>query len=1087
MQRCYIAAFILYIDARRIKENTHMQSIFETLTSATTAMIWGSAGGAEGNGAAGEEATAISVSRPKIFATASAAAAASSSPAGEAGAAYAPHSSSQSNNTRRLKVLIRGARRTGKTTLFRKLQGLPAADASAMAAARRAAAAGGKGGNGVAAAVGDLPYTPTNAIDVMRFAWRRGNIFAEFNVWDVVDVGTPMPMGASAYSFGPDGNEGPSSSASASGRGRGGNRGGGNRGGGLTAKAIVKGAPKNLPMLPIDATTIDVYNGGGEADLVIFLFDRTRRETFDYVKKAVLDVPRGCPIIIGSNFSDKPRGDTVGGDGNASAASDDDRKERRNKKKKNGGEDDGCDRLFEGDMHYGHEEGIGGVSYDEEAALLRSIPAAVSPLTLAAMGPALAALQRRRDEERIVSDVSSDDEDEDALVADSNGSALKKRGDKKAGKLSRAQRAELAALCPPGLSVAPLLLSFSLPCGYGMRPLHAALEAVVALHRAKELEAQGAMCYALAAAALAEAAREEEEQTFRRYAAAVRALDRANGTRHADAIPAGASESKRRGGGDDDKKKSKKEKREKGRTANGHSGAQRRRFYDDSSSSSSLSSLCSSSSQRSSSRSVVRGGGGGGYDTASSVSSIDGRRSTKANAAAVNSATKATKTKKEMKKNKAGGDGAGDEFGRPPEGFRPTRRNDPSALDAHTNFLNAAATTSSPAGSPSRPHQPSSSSAPKSSAAVASKGRGIEDFLAGVSDSSEPDNDVTNGGAEEGAPSFLSHKPTQRSTNAAKDSEARRARLAERRAVEEAAERAAAMRARNPLLLSKSERAHYYAEVGIGGNSKDRGDSSRGGGITCPASAAQMAAEQSNTLAMVEQFRRQLEEAKIDDDDSDDDGDVSSDAASSAGHDAEARHGGGRGNDGYADVVGEGNDVVRSNAHRRTGDPFSYHGCASDDDGEAEKRAKKSKKEKKSGRGEKEGKKGKKEKREKKEKKEKKQNGTSGDKDGRTKSKKGRAPSASNESSSSASGGEGRGQGGGGTHRNPIDQRYAGYGGGLGTAAGASYHSGSKQRPHSAAAANASSSLYGGRGPSSIGHASGRSDAAPTEGRGLLF
>ena len=59
-----------------------------------------------------------------------------------------------------------------------------------------------------------------------------------------------------------------------------------------------KGSAK---LRPLDATCIDVYTG---AHGCIFVFDPTRRETFEYVKKQLEHVPLHVPIAIVANFRD---------------------------------------------------------------------------------------------------------------------------------------------------------------------------------------------------------------------------------------------------------------------------------------------------------------------------------------------------------------------------------------------------------------------------------------------------------------------------------------------------------------------------------------------------------------------------------------------------------------------------------------------------------------------------------------------------------------------------------------------------------------------------------------------------------------
>jgi hypothetical protein len=56
-------------------------------------------------------------------------------------------------------------------------------------------------------------------------------------------------------------------------------------------------------MVPLDATTVDVYRG---ADAVIFMIDPSKPWTFDYVKRHMPHVPARMPVAIVCNFRDMP-------------------------------------------------------------------------------------------------------------------------------------------------------------------------------------------------------------------------------------------------------------------------------------------------------------------------------------------------------------------------------------------------------------------------------------------------------------------------------------------------------------------------------------------------------------------------------------------------------------------------------------------------------------------------------------------------------------------------------------------------------------------------------------------------------------
>jgi GTPase SAR1 family protein len=155
------------------------------------------------------------------------------------------------------KIVIRGARRTGKTALLQRLQ-----------------------------AQNLTPeYVPSQAISVATIAWRpqrddlsdplidtsiercsAGRIKVE--VWDVVDRGAPSKVI------------------------------------GTSSDKKLKDAPKGLPteMPPLDATTVDVYH---QCNCAIFMIDIGRRETLAYVLTEGLKVPRHVSILLCANFCDQ--------------------------------------------------------------------------------------------------------------------------------------------------------------------------------------------------------------------------------------------------------------------------------------------------------------------------------------------------------------------------------------------------------------------------------------------------------------------------------------------------------------------------------------------------------------------------------------------------------------------------------------------------------------------------------------------------------------------------------------------------------------------------------------------------------------
>lgn len=141
-----------------------------------------------------------------------------------------------------IKLVIRGARGTGKTALLHRLQGKPVPPS----------------------------YIPSQAIAAATVRWtptceeEHGVVRVE--AWDVVDRGTATAMPTS------------------------------------TAGRITCEAPANIPKLPTDATTVDVYRGCHGA---IFLADIRREETFDYVASEVKKVPRGIAVLVAQTFCDR--------------------------------------------------------------------------------------------------------------------------------------------------------------------------------------------------------------------------------------------------------------------------------------------------------------------------------------------------------------------------------------------------------------------------------------------------------------------------------------------------------------------------------------------------------------------------------------------------------------------------------------------------------------------------------------------------------------------------------------------------------------------------------------------------------------
>jgi GTPase SAR1 family protein len=181
----------------------------------------------------------------------------------------------QTNGGPSIRLVIRGARRTGKSTLMARMQG---------------------GGDACDSSSGPVAYYPTQSIQPGVCLWRprpstsslgagaTSSALRETRVelWDVVDKGTPNPCVASA-ACGDAGSSGTETARMMSG------------------SRNSDGRGSTMMMLATDASTVDVYRG---AHGVIFMYDVTNRESFDYVLEALPRVPRQLPIAICGNFWD---------------------------------------------------------------------------------------------------------------------------------------------------------------------------------------------------------------------------------------------------------------------------------------------------------------------------------------------------------------------------------------------------------------------------------------------------------------------------------------------------------------------------------------------------------------------------------------------------------------------------------------------------------------------------------------------------------------------------------------------------------------------------------------------------------------
>ncbi|KAG0271836.1 Rab-like protein 6 [Linnemannia exigua] len=157
-----------------------------------------------------------------------------------------------------MKIVIRGDIRTGKTSLFERLQGHPFPN--------------------------EQSYGTTAQIQVANIPWQYAQTkdIIKVEVWDVVDKGVQTGelkgSGSNALKIDNHTPASPSKSNPAS---------------------DTDSAPHAA--FALDASTIDVYRN---TDGVILLYDISKPWTFDYAVKALTDIPTNIPVLLLSNFTD---------------------------------------------------------------------------------------------------------------------------------------------------------------------------------------------------------------------------------------------------------------------------------------------------------------------------------------------------------------------------------------------------------------------------------------------------------------------------------------------------------------------------------------------------------------------------------------------------------------------------------------------------------------------------------------------------------------------------------------------------------------------------------------------------------------
>lgn len=155
-----------------------------------------------------------------------------------------------------MKVVIRGIRRTGKSSLLARLHGHAFPEV----------------------------YAPSPEISAATIRFQSSDMPEDHGVkvelWDVVDSGIVTPAAGSSSAAA-------SSSAASS----------------LFASGK-KGSATEPLTLVADASTIDVYRG---CQCVIFLVDPLRKESLEYVVHEAKHVPGTCAILVALNFMDVPK------------------------------------------------------------------------------------------------------------------------------------------------------------------------------------------------------------------------------------------------------------------------------------------------------------------------------------------------------------------------------------------------------------------------------------------------------------------------------------------------------------------------------------------------------------------------------------------------------------------------------------------------------------------------------------------------------------------------------------------------------------------------------------------------------------
>ena len=165
-----------------------------------------------------------------------------------------------------MKVVIRGERGTGKSSLWRRLQGLPFGR--------------------------DYYITPEIQISTINWNFKTDDESVKVDVWDIVDIGFIAGTTADSHTQDLDGNL-------------------------KNMISKVNESQGKYQLAPLDATTCDVYKG---VRMVVFMVNPYSMSSLNYVEEKYLEVPEDVAILILLNFRDTVKSTAEDPEPNSSAA-----------------------------------------------------------------------------------------------------------------------------------------------------------------------------------------------------------------------------------------------------------------------------------------------------------------------------------------------------------------------------------------------------------------------------------------------------------------------------------------------------------------------------------------------------------------------------------------------------------------------------------------------------------------------------------------------------------------------------------------------------------------------------------------------